>query len=193
MSRRPAATPEVGMDSPWTRPSTPPKRTAACGGRCGTWSPSRPCPPSGSASARTGSPAAWPTCCCNTLSLDLDLRPAGGPDRGGGGRSRPQQARPRRRPRRGGQGGTRPAAGGRADRAARHDPRPLRGRDAARRRHPVRRRRRPRGSGRRLPQRRLPDRAGPTAAGRRGQPDRHRRPAAAGRGAGAASSGSGCG
>ena len=30
--------------------------------------------------------------------------------------------------------------------------------------------------------RRLPDRAGPTAAGRRGQPDRHRRPAAAGRG-----------
>ena len=46
----------------------------------------------------------------NTLSLDLDLRPAGGPDRGGGGRGRPQQAPPRRRPRRGGAGGARPAA-----------------------------------------------------------------------------------
>ena len=56
----------LNLESAWTThgPSEMPlKRTAACAGRCGIWSPFRPCPPSGPASARRGSPAAWPTCC----------------------------------------------------------------------------------------------------------------------------------
>ena len=64
------------MDRTWTRQRTPLTRTAACGGRCGIWSPSRPCPPSGSASARRGSPAAWPTCCstpCRSTSIYVRL------------------------------------------------------------------------------------------------------------------------
>ena len=114
-----------------------------------------------------------------------DLRPAGGPARRGGCRGRPQQAPPRRRPRRGGEGVARPAAAARPGRAAFHHPRPVRGRDVARRRHPVRHRRRQRGSDRLFPACRLPLRAGPAAARRRGQPDGHRRPAGAGRGSGA--------